>query len=140
MTGCAGHLPLAQRVVRGFQRRGMLDLVAFGADFRLRRGAPNRVLSLVHLVAIGAGDITRRVRAGAPGMGSVRLMASEAHGILLRRRSMRAGAEVDDAGRLPALGFDMRIARPVAGLTLQPAMSEGTAGIIRLCVASAEKA
>jgi hypothetical protein len=108
----------------------VLDLVTFSADIRLGCCLAHRILHLMHLVTVSAGDVVSSMSTRHPVMRRVRLVTTEAHGILFCDRRAGLRSKVDDAGRLPPLRLGVRTARAVTGLALQPAVSERAMQVI----------
>ena len=97
-------------------------------------------LASVQLVAARARHIARGMSARCPIMRRVRLMAAQALRVLLACGRTRLGAEVDHARQRAAARLHMCAARPVAGLALQTAVTEGPARIVRTRMLGAEDA
>ena len=118
MARCASHLAFMQRVMRRPYQAQMLCLVTRPTDFRLRGDPAYGVLGGMQLMAIGAGDLVRRVYAGSPVVRSITLVTAEAHRVLPDGWGMRLSPEIHDAGRLSTLCFDVRAAWSVTRLAL----------------------
>ena len=116
----------------------MLCLVTGRADLDLGCDRLHGVLREMQLVAAGAGHVARRMRAGGPIVGGVRLVAGQAGRVLPGCGRVRLRTEVDHARQRTAACLHVRAARSVAGFALQTAVAEGTVGIVRMRMLGAE--
>ncbi len=139
MTGGAGHLAFPQGMMRRLEQIGVLGLMTGGADFDLTRRGQHRILRLVQRMAACACHIVSGVRARCPIVGRVRLMTVQAFGVLLRGGCVCFAAEIDDARQLTHRRH-VRASRSVTGLALQPAVTEGSARVVRAGMLGAEDA
>lgn len=112
----------------------MLRFVTPAADFRLRGDLLHRILSAMHLVAIGTPDIVGGMRTRAPIVSRVSQVASEAHRVLSCDRSLCTGTEIHDSRPLSSFGFDMRSPGAMTGLALETAVTERSPWIVGLRV------
>src|SRR5271167_3896291 len=140
MTRGAGHRAFAQRMMRRLQRIAVLCLMTGGADLNLGCRRLHWIFGRMQLMATRAGNIACGMSARRPIMRCIRLVADQALRVLLGSGCARLGAEVDHARQRAASRLHVCAARPVAGLALQAAMSEGTARIIRAGMLGAEDA
>jgi|SRR5271163_570129 len=111
-----------------------------GADLDLGRGRLYRIFGRVQPVAACAGNIACGMSARSPIVRRIRLMATQALRVLLRRGSTGSGTEVNHTRQRAASRAHVSAARPVACLALQSAMPEGAPRIIRAGMLGVEDA
>lgn len=95
MATIAGHLALVEWMRVGLHRLRALLLMAIETDRRLACGRANRVVCVVHLVAIGAGYLVVVVRAAVPGEICAAIMTAKAHSVLRQHVGLGIRAESD---------------------------------------------
>ena len=118
MAGSAGHLALAQWMVRRLEKIGALRLMTARADIDLGGRRQYRILGRVQPVTARASHIAGRVGTPRPVMGSVQFMATQTLRVLASRRGQRLRAKIEHARQRTAIRPHMGAARPVAGLAL----------------------
>lgn len=126
--------------MRGLEQIRVLCLMTGGADLNLRGCCLHGILGGVQVVAARAGDVVRGMGTRWPIVRGVRLMTSQALGVLFGCRCQGFRSEIDHTGQRTAARFHMRTSRTVTGLALQPPVPEGPVGIIGSCMLGAEDA
>ena len=134
----AGHLLEPQGMREGLEAGGPLGGMAGVAALWLFLGNRHRVISDMQLVAISTGNILAVVGAAFPVRTQVRLMATQAHGILLRHRRGPVRTELDHRRAFSAALYPagMFTARSVASLALGLAFAKWCTAIAGCAVRS----
>ena len=133
VTTAATHLAFEERMGKRLQRLIALQLMTAVANLGLRRCPQNGVARLVADMTVGAGDLVIAMRPTMPSKSNIGFMAVQAHVILQADTGFCIGSKFDDGRPLLPAPHSGRVcsAWSVAGLALQPAVTERAAWIRR---------
>lgn len=129
VAAAATHFALTQRMAGGLVDICAQGLVAGQAHFSLRNCLQSRVLTHMHLVTVRAGRVVFLMGTAGPVEAGGRLVASQAHLVVLVDTRRRSGTEIWDCGPhlVTANPAGMGITGAVAGLALET--GEGCAAV-----------